>query len=179
LLVAAGSQEREVEMEQLPLELAVIDFWESNRGQTTEANRAKKPEDREERKEEPDSRATVDRLEKEWNSVLKIIKPMNYSVEAFLRATRPKEIKGEELILEVFYPFHKDKLEEDKNRRVVEDGVREVLGMNLKVKCVLGVSKREPIVIKNTMLTEGTLPAGRQAVGEEKDVYEMAKEIFG
>lgn len=63
-----------------------------------------------------------------WPDILKAVKPHNHSVEALLRSTRPVEFDGDALTLEVFYKFHKDKLETDKCRQIVELAVGEVFG---------------------------------------------------
>jgi len=103
-------------------------------------------------------------IENSWPSLLREVKPMNHSVAAFLRAARPKMIDNGTLVLEVFYSFHKDKLEEDQNRRIVEDGLCKVCGQDLKMRCVLG--KEKPAVQENSKKDDGQL-------------YDAAKEIFG
>ena len=123
LLIRAIKQGKEVEIEQLPLELAVIDFL----GEETEKkiiNNVEKKEVKEKTEikiEEPeekkiesieveeekinvcmDSKVDMDKVIGAWGNLLMTIKPFNHSVEAFLRATQPKSIKGNCLILEVF-----------------------------------------------------------------------------
>jgi len=102
-------------------------------------------------------------IEKHWQELLRTIKPMNHSVAAFLRAARPKEVNKDTLVLEVFYSFHKDRLEEDRNRRIVENGLDKICGGKLKMKCVLG---KQPAVKKLSKKPSSGL-------------YNAAKEIFG
>jgi len=90
-----------------------------------------------------------------------------------LRSARPVKIEKGVMLLEVFYPFHKDKLEEPKNREIVEKGLEEVLGVKVNFKCVLGKSKKPSLVIDNNTPLENI--SGQ----ENKDIYEVAKEIFG
>ncbi len=79
-----------------------------------------------------------------WKDVLAAVRPMNHSVEALLRSTKPADFDGHTLNLEVFYKFHKDKLETEKCRKIVEDGVASVFGMqSVVVKMQLG-TRREP-----------------------------------
>ena len=108
-----------------------------------------------------------------WQTLLRVVKPLNHSVAAFLRAARPKQLVGDKLILEVFYPFHKEKLEEEKNKRIVEAGLSRVSGLSLKIQCVL--AKKEP--------QEGEKARDQSNSGaksyEEEELYRLAKEIFG
>lgn len=168
LLIAAGRQEKDVSIDQLPLELAVVEFNKDKKPKepalVKDYTVADKPV---EKKVDGD----INQIEKEWQRVLAVVKPYNHSVEAFLRAARPKTIEGNVLTLEVFYPFHKDKLQEEKNRKIVEAGLSQVLGKSMVLECVLGKSKKEVLVIKNETPME-------EAVSN-KDMYDVAKEIFG
>ncbi len=72
-----------------------------------------------------------------WPEVLVAVKPFNNSLVALLRASRPKELVGSMLTLEVFYKFHKDKLSEEKNCQILERVVSGIMGQEIKVKFVL------------------------------------------
>lgn len=79
-----------------------------------------------------------------WPDILKAVKPHNHSVEALLRSTRPVDYDGDTLTLEVFYKFHKDKLETDKCRQIVEEAVGEVFGTD-PARLLLNLGeKRQP-----------------------------------
>jgi len=122
----------------------------------------------------------LDKVVESWGNILMTVKPFNHSVEAFLRAARPVKLEGRKLTLEVFYPFHKDRLEEARNRKIVEDGVFKVLGVELAFECVLGKSKKEPLVIQNDTPIERVsehLIEGEKE--DKKDLYDVAKDIFG
>lgn len=213
LLINASKQEKEVSIDQLPLELAVIEFFSAKQNGSAkqsfeETEKAEgsakqidivnqnlceeiKEEFKEEFKEELETieeeveetfnvagKLQISDVESEWGNVLMTVKPFNHSVEAFLRATRPKTVKGNVLVVEVFYPFHKDRLEESKNRKVVEMSLSKVFKMDLGFECVLGKVKKEPLVIKNDTPIENV----SEQLAEEKkdkDIYDVAKEIFG
>ncbi len=198
LLVKASKQEKEVEIDQLPLELAVVEFIEQKRNgveiKKAEASTTKKFMVVEEEKKEVIMEETVVEetmvmdndcsleigiVEEKWGNLLMMIKPFNHSVEAFLRATKPISIKGNTLLLEVFYPFHKDRLEEAKNRKIVEDCMVKIFGVNLCFKCVLGKSKKEPLIIKNDTPVENISDSLMDKKTDKGDIYEVAKEIFG
>jgi len=184
LLIRAAKQEKEVEIDQLPLELVVIDFI----GEEGKKKVLRQAQDVKEVKEEVkcEEPVTVDvtginleKIEQSWGNILLAIKPFNHSVEAFLRAARPIDFKGRKLTLEVFYPFHKDRLEEPKNRKLVEEGLLKVLGVELVFDCVLGKSKKEPLVIKNDTPVENISEQLVENKKETQDLYDVAKDIFG
>jgi DNA polymerase III gamma/tau subunit len=186
LLIKAAKQEKEVEIDQLPMELAVVEFL--GEGKESKDIKVKVEEKKEEikieAKEEPKKKAdetsvslSIEELEKSWCNILLSVKPFNHSIEAFLRAARPKTIRGNSIILEVFYPFHKDRLEEAKNRKVVEEVLCKVLGMDLGFECTLAKTRKQPLVISNDTPEE---KINDQLVeNNKKDLYDVAKEIFG
>jgi DNA polymerase III gamma/tau subunit len=188
LLIAAGKQEKDVAVDQLPLELAVVELLKNR---TPKLNVKKSDPttviftNSQEKKAEnmanyKNINLAMDRVEQDWGKVLMTVKPYNHSVEAFLRAARPMTIKGSRLVLEVFYPFHKDKLEEQKNREIVEKGLELVFGMEVGFECVLSKGKNKPLVIKNdTPVSEISADLTVEKPAEGGDIYEVAKQIFG
>ena len=184
LLIVAGRQEKDISLEQLPLELAVAEFL-NNKSQNTSSKQVpeiksqiteEKVEVKNEARSNVDLGIEVEKIMGDWGKVLMAVKPFNHSVEAFLRAARPKSISGNVVTLEVYYPFHKDKLEEQKNRKIVETGLSQVLGTDIVLECVLGKSKQAPLVIKNDTPEETT---GEKPAATTGDIYDVAKEIFG
>ena len=194
LLIAAGKQEKEVSIDQLPMELAVAEFLSGNRQPSSKVQKDLNPSDPAAAGPPPldkggkNSAAKIDidlgidvaKIEEGWGRVLTAVKPYNHSVEAFLRAARPKSIEGNLVTLEVFYPFHKDRLEEQKNRKIVETGFKEALGIEVIFECVLSESKQAPLVIKNDtpneMINDKLEASPAKTNG---DIYDVAKEIFG
>lgn len=92
-------------------------------------------------------------VQNRWQEVLKTVRPHNHSVEALLRSTKPVEYDGDTLLLEVFYKFHKDKLESEKCRQIVEVAVGEVFGTG-PARLVLQLGQRlqpgkEEVVAEN------------------------------
>lgn len=190
ILIKAGEWEKLVSIEQLPLELAIMEM-KSNPSRPTVASTLDKGDkkNREIREEEKsvekkelvvseiDSKEMIkvelEEVEKRWGEVLNAVKPYNHSVEAFLRASRPKKMEKGILIIEVFYKFHKEKLEDAKNRQIVEIGLDKVFGGKINFECVLGESetrKEMPLKIENK---------GEEKVVSEAEIYDVAKDIFG
>ncbi len=121
-----------------------------------------------------------------WPSVLAGVRPLNHSIEALLRATRPIELNGTFLTLEVFYQFHKEQLELEKCRRVVEEVAEKVIGAPVKLKCVLG-DKRSAETQKRaeTRRSDKTKkefnPSAPEGFSDSanNDIIKAAEEIFG
>ncbi len=104
---------------------------------------------------------TLDEILAKWSDLLAQVRPLNHSVEALLRACRPLSLDGEILTLEVFYKFHKERLETEKCRAVVEEVAQQILGIPIKLKCILG--QKKPVVTQQP---------------EDSDIIEVASEIF-
>jgi len=187
LLMEAGRQEKDVEIEQLPLELAVVNFLGSAKQNLVSLDKQKvsngakgektrmKPAPSRVAPTMAGKRVTLKVVEEKWGDILAAVKPFNHSVEAFMRSARPKAVKGGVVVLEVFYPFHKQKLEEDKNRKTVEQGLVKVFDCPLLVDYVLSQTRKKAVVIGNKPLRVEE----KSKEGEEKDMYDVAKEIFG
>jgi DNA polymerase-3 subunit gamma/tau len=202
LLVEAGRWEKETEISQLPLEMALVKFTDKNEvnpGSKDKPAVEKKGEEKQvkveieakteekEVKSDPDeiviikkdiaTDLKVEDLESKWNEVLIAVKPFNHSVEAFLRATRPKRIEGNLVTLEVYYPFHKERLEEARNRKIVESGLDKVFGEKLVIECTLAKGKKPPI---REMEVAAVSDGAKTEEGQKpSDNYDVAKEIFG
>lgn len=210
LLIRAAKQEKETEIDQLPLELAVIDFVNNNKDsflkqkeeilnddipQKEVVKKTFKSKKNKVEKIDEDSLVTLvddknplvlevtgldlGKIVQSWGNILLTIKPFNHSVEAFLRASRPIKFTDRKLVLEVFYPFHKDRLEEPKNKKIVEEGLFRVLGVELMFDCVLGKSRKAPLIIQNDTPVENISEQLAGKKENKEDLYDVAKDIFG
>lgn len=199
-LIWAGELEKTAGIEQLPLELAVMEMEEKQetRNEKLETREEKKPvvakssveaktdsaKSFVEAKEEPpmpkasasrgkkEMQISLEEVEKKWADVLQAVKPYNHSVEAFLRGARPKKIEGGVLVIDVFYKFHKEKLEEAKNRKIVEIGLDKIFGEGLEFECVLADGKKKKETGNEKLET-------REKSVSEAEIYDVAKDIFG
>lgn len=143
---------------QLPFQLAVIKYLgNKQKAEGRMVNdgdkKARKSKGKRPKVQSKKAEVNLKEVKKKWNDLLQAVKPMNHSVAAFLRAAHPKKIDGNYLILEVSYQFHKDKLEEHRNRQIVEKGLEKVFNSYVKIKCTLG--------------------------NNDNDLYNAAKNIFG
>ena len=139
-------------------------------------------------KDYPTRKVDLSEVEQKWQDVLTYVRPQNHSIEALLRATRPKSITGKVLTVEVFYKFHKDKLEQEKCRRIVEEAATEVFQSLVKIKFLLGERPRTTEATeKKKEFAERSVESKPKSVvsvapgnGEttDHDIIEVAKEIF-
>lgn len=83
----------------------------------------------------PKSTGNVD-LNGKWKLFLMDAKAKNNTIHAFLRVANPRT-EGNVLILSFPYKFHKEKMEEAKNRRFVEDLLTKIYGQEMELKCEL------------------------------------------
>jgi len=138
---------------------------------------AEKPEHASEEKEIEmevgEVNVSIDEIENSWEEVLRNLRPKNHSVAGLLRSARPKAVKGKYLVLEVFYKFHKEQLEQEVKRKILEQTLAETIGPML-VRCELGqkaqeASKKMPehdnVVVVEESEDEALLKAASEAFG--------------
>jgi DNA polymerase-3 subunit gamma/tau len=87
--------------------------------------------------------ADVAWLKENWGRVLRAIRPRSRVVEALLKSCEPVSIQGNTVTVSFYHGFHKDKMNEDKNRLVVEQALAEVAGQPCAVKFVLCEGNRQ------------------------------------
>ncbi|NMB91908.1 DNA polymerase III subunit gamma/tau [candidate division WWE3 bacterium] len=97
------------------------------------------------------------KIKSQWDSFIKQSRELNHSITALLTSSKPLRVEGSFLVLEVFYPFHKERLECARTRKLLEGLSKDVFGVPLTIKCV--VSNEKP---KKNDLTDMnvTIPSG-------------------
>ncbi|KKS31098.1 DNA polymerase III, subunit gamma and tau [candidate division WWE3 bacterium RIFOXYC1_FULL_42_13] len=90
---------------------------------------------------------TLEALEEKWKEFIKRSRELNHSLTALLKSGTPVSVEGKFVILEVFYPFHKERLESPQNRKLVEKLMSEIYETQLSIKCIL--SKEKPKKLKS------------------------------
>jgi len=135
---------------QLPFELAVVRIVGSVKPQISNvksqtSNLEDNPnKERAEDKEYPKEPKSVSGISDKWDSILNTVKSYNHSLEALLKSSRPLKFEDGRLTLEVFYKFHKERLEQTENRNILEKVLSGVTGLPVKVRCVLGKKTAKP-----------------------------------
>lgn len=103
---------------------------------------------------------------------MRAVKPLNHSLEALLRAAVPIRTDNDWLIIEVRYVFHKEQLEQERYRRMVEQKVGEIIGKMVKIKFTLGKKGNE---VKSNLTKEVVNVTGKV---EDEELAIVAEEIF-
>lgn len=75
--------------------------------------------------------------ETSWKKILSEVKPLSISVAGLLSSAKPLVFENNKLILSVYYKFHKDKLEEAKTKKMLEDIALNVFGRDIRIECCL------------------------------------------
>lgn len=84
-------------------------------------------------------------LEEKWETILNKVKDINGPVLAMLKSSKPISIKGKFVVLEVYFAFHKERLESTKNRQIVEDILQNEFGLPLSILCEIGTNKPQKL----------------------------------
>lgn len=180
LFSAAAAKLATAVIPQLPLEIAVVEWCQRKEGAEVAPRSVNQ---RIMNPARPKKKVNLAEILERWPEVLAGVRPLNHSVGALLRATRPIKVSDSMLTIEVFYQFHKEQLEMDKCRRVVEEVAEKVLGTPVKLKCVLG--KKRPVTTDNrekekdyTDRPVKSNPKSGESVAPG-DIIKAAEEIFG
>jgi DNA polymerase III subunit gamma/tau len=186
LFSQAGRDLKDALIPQLPLELAIVSYClkEKQPEDNVKAEEAvvletdqkqeipQVIEDGEKQQFCPDI-ASVGPIQHRWQEILLGVRPKNHSVEALLRATRPISYVEDVLTLEVFYKFHKDQLETEKCRSIVEEVTSHLIGRPVKLKCILGQRPQKPV--PNFELPQKEINTNEVT---QEDLVKVAEEIF-
>lgn len=168
----AAGELRETIIEQLPIELVIVE-WCDDLGEKKEDNFGRENPLPKVKKINPQPvRKNLKEVTDEvWQEILSRVRPINTSIEALLRAARPVNFDGGTLTLDVFYRFHKERLEDGRHKKVLEEVIGNVLGGPIRVVCTLAeppARKIEEKKVAPVVLTKG----------EDEDIIKVAKEIF-
>ena len=89
--------------------------------------------------------------EMSWKRILEGVKPISLSIAGLLNSAKPISLDENSLKLSVYYKFHKDKLEEAKTKKMLEDIALNVLGKDIRIECCLAEApaRQELTDVKN------------------------------
>jgi len=111
---------------------------------------------------EPNRNQNFDYVNSRWKEFIGSLRGEGSSgnLDAFLRsACELVNIEGDTLILGFYYPFHMEKIENNKYRHLVENKLKEVYNHSYKVKCILIERKQN-----KTSSQEGRSPMVKAAL---------------
>ncbi len=88
----------------------------------------------------PAGEPTLERIQGLWPGILEAVRKRSMMIGAYVREAAPVRLVGRELTLAFAggFVFHKDNLEKDANRQVVEAVIESILGVRLSLHVTLG-----------------------------------------
>lgn len=84
----------------------------------------------------PAAGSALERLVASWGQIRRDVKMANSRVAALLSSVDPLDVRGEEVVLVSPYEFHRNKLNDDGIRAVVEDVLVRYMGGPYRVVCL-------------------------------------------
>ncbi len=85
--------------------------------------------------EASESVVDVSSVEKVWGRIVEAVKQVNHGIAVLLKTAAPVDVKSNCLVIGVRFPFHAERLMENKNRRQLEDVLSEILKTRVTIRC--------------------------------------------
>lgn len=116
---------------------------------------------------------TLNDVERVWPQVIEYVKAKRMSTSLFLAEAEPVEVEGATIVLGLpsEFRFHKETLEKESNRQVVDDAFAQVFGKKVKTQFV--------VTEKEGTLRETPRDATPETAEGMADIVAQALEIFG
>ena len=92
-----------------------------------------------------DSLIEIGVIESKWEIILEKAKDVNGPILAMLRSAKPISVRDKFIVLEVYFAFHKERLESTKNRQILEDVLKDVFGIALSFICEINQEKPQKL----------------------------------
>lgn len=133
---------------QLPLEIAIIELCYANNqvnsttpGSIISPSKAATPP----RTNSFKSGIALDDIMNKWTEVLVKVKKFNHSLSFILRACEPRGIEGDQICLAFKYKFHKDRVDNQQIKTMIENVLLDVFNKRLIINSIID----ESMEIKN------------------------------
>lgn len=84
----------------------------------------------------PPGEISSDWLRENWPRLLSEVRPYNRMAEALLRSCKPVRVDGNVVVIAVLHPFHKDKIDDPRNKDVIEKVLMQLTGAACRLSCV-------------------------------------------
>lgn len=122
-------------IDQLPLELACVEFLlDKKQPQTKIANPNKKVDEIEDTKTVIDnSNEAIKKLEKNWNKIIDDCKPFNHSLSALLLTSHPLSVNNNDIIIGLEYEFHLEQLDKPQVKNNLAEVFEKYLDKKLSI----------------------------------------------
>jgi hypothetical protein len=97
-----------------------------------------------------------------WGEIIETCGNRNRSVQALLRSAGPIGSEDSTLVLGFPYAFHRERIEDPRNRAVVEEIIGQVLGRKIRVRCTM--TTKEALAAGDPLQAALEDPLVRQAI---------------
>ncbi|MBU2595680.1 DNA polymerase III subunit gamma/tau [Patescibacteria group bacterium] len=87
-----------------------------------------------------------------WHGFLKEIKPYNHSLAGIMRSARVLGKKDDQIMIEVDYDFHRQKIEDKINLQKIEEMIEKIFAKKYKLVCQVGKAKEKSKSLKDIAL---------------------------
>jgi len=77
----------------------------------------------------------IEIINNHWNTVITQVSSINNSVSALLKTAKLAGVEGRAITLDVPFDFHKERLETNKNRMIIEQTLSSILHEDMHIKC--------------------------------------------
>jgi DNA polymerase-3 subunit gamma/tau len=123
-----------------------------------------------------DGALTPEYLRDRWSEFLNALRPRNLPLEALMRSCEPVAVEGDVVVLGFAHDFHRSRVENEQNKRDVEEALAEMVGQRYRVRCVLSQGSGVPEPPRASGEEES---AGTQQVVIDDPVVRAAVEDLG
>lgn len=174
----AGNELRWSSIQSLPLELAVVESINVLGSDTSAPLRAAAADEVTQSKPQivttsqamsRGGQEALSKISEFWPKILDKLKDYNHSLIPSLKLAKPVAVQGRELVVTFPYKFHKDAIDQRKNKIVVDQVIEEVTGDKLMIK---------PIVEKD-WTGPATAPGEAKTESSDPGLVESALKIMG
>jgi len=104
------------------------------------------------------------KIQSSWEAVIQSVRTSNPVASTFLRATSPKTIVDEVLVLHMQFALHKTFFDKPDNMQIVQQAIKSVAGESMKIRCEL-------IVV--------SVPSRQEKESNEDALLKNVQEVFG
>jgi DNA polymerase-3 subunit gamma/tau len=126
-----------------------------------------------------DGSLTPETLRSRWPEFLNALRPRNLSLEALMRSCEPVAVEGDVVSLEFAHNFHRSKVEEEHNKRLIEDVLSTLIGQRYRVRCVLGQERAVTPPQRPVSKSAGgeAAPSAEQIIAEDPVVRAAVEDL--
>lgn len=79
----------------------------------------------------------------QWQSILQAVKQTHNTLYSVIRMAHP-HIEDGNLVLTFSFPFHQKRMDEPKNKQIIEDVIQKTTGRKISIVCIVGAGSNPP-----------------------------------